>query len=83
MIGVQPREGMMTALEFPCETVFERVERLLASRDDSWPPLHTTPTHEVFERLIARNQRLEQAIREIAVELQRLSTDHERLKAHH
>ena len=83
MIGVQPREGTMTALEFPCETVFERVERLLASRDDSWPPLHTTPTHEVIEHLIVRNQRLEQAIREIAIELQRLATDHERLKAHH
>ena len=73
----------MTALEFPCETVCERVERLLASRDDSWPPLHTTPTHEVIEHLIVRNQRLEQAIREIAIELQRLATDHERLKAHH
>ena len=73
----------MTALESPCETVFERVERLLGSRDDCWPPLHTTAIHEVIEQLIARNQRLEQAIREIAVELQRLSTDHERLKAHH
>ena len=73
----------MTALESPCETVVERVERLLGSRDDFWPPLHTTAIHEVIEHLIARDQRLEQAIREVAVELQRLSTDHERLKAHH
>ena len=72
----------MAALESPSETVVERVERLLGSRD-AWPPLHTTAIHEVIEHLIARDQRLEQAIREIAVELQRLSTDHERLKAHH
>jgi len=73
----------MAALESPCETVVERVERLLGSRDDDWPPLHTTAIHAVIEHLISRDQRLEQAIRDVAVELQRLSTDHERLKAHH
>src|SRR4029453_3555983 len=57
--------GTMTALQSPCETVLRGVERLPGPRNDSWPPLHTTAIHEVIEHLIARNQRLEQAIREI------------------
>jgi hypothetical protein len=73
----------MATLESPCETIYERVERLIGARDGCWPPLHTTPTHDVIAGLVARDQCLEQAIREIAVELQRLATDHERLKAHH
>ena len=80
---VSDKGGMMTTLESPCETVYERVDRLISSRDSRWPPLHTTATHHVIAQLIARDQCLEQAIREIAVELQRLVTDHERLKAHH
>ena len=80
---VSDKGGMMTTLESPCETVYERVDRLIGSRDRCWPPRHTTSTHEVIAELIARDQCLEEAIREIAVELQRLATDHERLKAHH
>ena len=80
----------MTTLDSPCETVDERVERLIGSRGGSWPPRHTTTTNEAIAGLIARQQSLEEAIREIALELheiamelQRLETDHERLKAHH
>ena len=73
----------MTALGSSCETVDERVERLIGSRGGSWPPRHSTTTNEAIAELIARQQSLEEAIREIAIELQRLETGHERLKAHH
>lgn len=73
----------MTTLEAPCETVYERVDRLLGSRDGCWPPLHTTSIHAVIAELIARDQCHEQAIRVIAMELQRLATDQEGLDAHH
>jgi hypothetical protein len=73
----------MTTLDPSCETVDERVERLIGSRGGSWPPRHTTTTNEAIAGLIARQQSLEEAIREIAMEVQRLETAHERLKAHH
>ena len=73
----------MTSLSSPCETVDERVDRLIGSRGGFWPPRHTTTTNEAIAGLIARQQSLEEAIREVATELQRLETDHERLKAHH
>jgi len=73
----------MTTLDSPRETVDERVDRLIGSRGGSWPLRHTTTINEAIAGLIARQQSLEEAIREIAMELQRLETDHERLKAHH
>lgn len=73
----------MPTLDSPRETVDERVDRLIGSRGGSWPPRHTTTISDAIAALIAREQCLEEAIREIAIELQRLETDHERLKAHH
>ena len=72
----------MSTLESLCETVYERVDSLIEAHGGSWPPRHTTTTHEAIADLIVRNQCLEDAVREIAIELQRLAAAYERLEAH-
>ena len=63
------------------ETLDERVERLVCSHGDSWPPLHSTTMHETIAELIARSDGLEKAIHAMALEIQRLTADHDRLEA--
>ena len=72
----------MPALELTRETVHERLARLIEPHGGSWPLRHTTTTAEAIAGLIARNQQLEEAVREISDELQRLAADYERLAAH-
>jgi hypothetical protein len=53
------------------ETLYERVEELLAAHEG--PFLSTTGTHTAIKELIARSDRHEQAIREIAREVEELA----------
>lgn len=72
----------MAALVTPCETLCERVDRLVGSHSDSWPPLHSTTTHAAITELIARVNGLEEAIHAMALEIQALTDEREPLEAH-
>jgi hypothetical protein len=66
---------MMSALMSPCETIEERVDRLLSSHSESWPPLASNSTHTAIGEIIGRVVALEEAMREIALELHTLASD--------
>jgi hypothetical protein len=72
----------MTTLATPRETLDERVDRLLCSRGYSWPPLHSATMHNAISELIARADGLEEAIRAMALEIETLTADRNRLQAH-
>jgi hypothetical protein len=55
-------------MEGVCQTLCERVDELIGARKG--PLLSTFGPHAVMKELIARNKGLEQAIREIALEVQ-------------
>jgi hypothetical protein len=72
----------MTTLVTAWETLDERVDRLVCSRSDAWPPLHSTPSQTVIAELIVRTDGLEDAVRALALEVQRLMAENDRLEAH-
>jgi hypothetical protein len=58
------------------DTLIERVDKLVhPSKPAEWgnPLLSTTPTSIAIQELAARTQALENAVREIALEVQKLS----------
>ena len=61
-------------------TLYERVDTIICSHKGSGaqPLLATTNTHAAIQELIARSEGLEKAIREIALDLQKLETAQER-----
>jgi hypothetical protein len=63
-------------LETMTDTLIARVEMLV--RADRAPILSTTPTSAAIAELLSRNEKLEEAVREIATELTQLSTHVER-----
>ncbi len=62
----------MTIMETLSETLTQRVDELIESHH-RMGFLSTTGTRAAVEELIERNEGLEQAVRELAVEVQRLS----------
>ena len=58
-------------------TLLERVDELIEGPRSQQPLLSTTATSVAIAELMARNERLEQALREIALEVQRLSASRE------
>jgi hypothetical protein len=56
-------------------TLIQRVDELICSYEDQ-PLLSTTGTHSAIAELAARTRGLEQAIREIAREVQNLPASH-------
>jgi hypothetical protein len=64
-------------MKTPTDTLMERVAQLVPARDESpeWgsPLLSTTPTSIAIAELAVRTEALEKAVREIALEVQRLS----------
>jgi len=71
----------MEALVTPCKTLCERVEELIQQQGESWPLRHSTTTHDAIAGLISRSQVIEEAIRELALEIQKLSAVYEKLEA--
>ena len=59
-------------LETVTDTLIDRIDDLLEA--DREPLLTTTPTSIRIRELAARNESLEKAVREIALELQRLAS---------
>ena len=64
-------------MEALTDTLMERVNNLVHARDapPEWgsPLLSTTPTSLAIRELAVRTEALEQAVREIALEVQKLS----------
>ena len=58
-------------------TLLERVDELIEGRRSHQPLLSTTATSVAIAELMARSEGLEQALREIALEVQRLSAARE------
>jgi len=73
---------VMPTLTSPSETLDDRIDRLVQSHSHRWPPLHSTPTHAAIGEIIERVVGLEQAIHEIARELQTLTSDRGTLEGH-
>ena len=71
----------MTALVTPRETLDERVDRLVCSYSDSWPPLHSTTTHAAIAELIGRVVGLEEALHAMALEVERLESERDMREA--
>jgi len=71
----------VSALVTPSETLSERVDRLVGSRGDSWPPLHTSAPPAAIAGIIEHIDGLEEAIREMAQEVERLTAENDRLEA--
>ena len=67
----------MGTLETEYETLYNRVDSLICSHKGAQPLLATTTT-ETIRELIARSEGLEQAVREIALEVEELAVAHER-----
>jgi hypothetical protein len=55
------------------DTLLERVDTLIEARTGHWPLRSTTTTSEAIGELAARVDGLENAIREMAVEIQKLT----------
>jgi hypothetical protein len=72
----------VTALATPSETLSERVDRLVHSRSDSWPPLHSAAAPVAIAEIIAHVDGLEEAIHAMAQEIQRLVAENDRREAH-
>jgi len=70
----------MGALVTPTKTLYERVDELIQPQGESWPLRHSTTTHDAIAGLISRSRVLEEAIREMALEIQRLASEHEKLE---
>jgi len=66
----------MPALVTPSETLHERVERLVCSDRETWPPLHSTSTQAAIAELIERVDGLGEAVHAMAREIERLSAEH-------
>jgi predicted sugar kinase len=62
-----------SAMETVYDTLYERVDELIRSHKGVHPVLSTTAIHVVIAELVARSEGLEQAIREIALEVQELA----------
>jgi len=71
----------MTTLASPWETLDEQVDRLVCSHGESWPLLHSIPIHTAIVELIARADGLEDALHAMALEVQRLAAECDRLEA--
>jgi hypothetical protein len=80
--SVSGRETMMSTLTSHSETIDERVDRLVQSHSEHWPPLHSTPTHSAIEEIIGRVAGLEAAVHEIALELRKLASERDSREAH-
>ena len=65
-----PRESR-TPLETLTDTLIERVDRIVQAGKE--PLLSTTPSSVAIRELAARNEALEHAVREIALEVQKLA----------
>jgi len=61
-----------------CETLCERVDTLIRSHRGIQTILASNTTHEKIRELITRTEGLEQAVREIALEVECLAAAHER-----
>ncbi len=72
----------MGAVVTPTKTLYERVDELIQRQGESWPLRHSTTTHDAIAGLISRSHVLEEAIREMALEIQKLAAEHEKLEAH-
>lgn len=72
----------MGATETPYKTLYERVDELIQRQGQSWPLRHTTTTHDAIAGLVSRTQVLEEAIRELALEIQKLASPQEKPEAH-
>jgi hypothetical protein len=72
----------VTALATPSETLSERVDRLVCSRGDSWPPLHSAAAPVAIAEIIAHVDSLEEAIHAMTQEIQRLAAESDRREAH-
>ena len=68
----------MSTLTSPAESIDERVDRLLSSHSERWPPLHSTATPVAIGEIIGRVAGLEEAMHEIALELEKLASDSEK-----
>jgi hypothetical protein len=63
----------MAALETHYEALSERVDGIICSHRSVQPLLATTPQHHTIRELVARTEGLEQAVREIAREVEELA----------
>ena len=72
----------MTTTATPSETLSERVDRLVRSHSDSWPPLHSAASPVAIAEIIEHIDGLEQAIHAMALEIQRLAAEADRPEAH-
>ena len=72
----------MGALVTPTKTLYERVDELIQPQGESWPLRHSATTHDAIAGLISRSRVLEEAIREMALEIQKLASEHEKLEEH-
>lgn len=72
----------MGAVVTPTKTLYERVDELIQSQGESWPLRHSTTTHAAIAGLISRSHVLEEVIRELALEIQKLASEREKLEAH-
>src|SRR5262249_26943516 len=70
MIGVDQGRHCMEVLE---DALYERVDELIKSHKGRQPLLSTTATPVAIGELIARSEGLEKAIREIALEVEKLA----------
>jgi hypothetical protein len=59
------------------ETLLERVDNLIEARKGQRPLLSTTATSVAIAELAARSDGVEKAVREIALEVQKLSASHD------
>jgi hypothetical protein len=73
---------MMPTLTSPSDSLDDRIDRLVHAHPHRWPPLHSTSTHAAIGEIIEHVLGLEEAIHEIARELERLTSDRDTLKAH-
>ena len=72
------KEADMATLETQYDTLSERVDTLIRSHRTVQPLLATTTRCETIRELIARSEALEQAVRELAREVEELADAHER-----
>jgi hypothetical protein len=75
VVSMSTREADMAVLTTLCETLDERIDRLLGSHGEAWPPLNSTTTHAVIEELIARVNGLEEALHAVALELESVAPE--------
>lgn len=64
-------------METLAETLLERVDELIEAHKGHQPLLSTTATSVAIAELASRSEGLEKAVREIALEVQKLSASHD------